>query len=192
MYLGLIIVLCLVGPTRAGFDYATWNYAPFTMYYNGSTLDQETIGIFPPILNYLIENCAQDHNLTLKTLYRNGRGMYEHRMDTNFLYPVSINPERQRLLHAGFPNQTFLPIISSPGMQFVQRPRPFNPVVLVLSNAWPLFVVLILLALISGCVMWILEYKVNPELFPANPIRGIWQGSWWAVVTMTTVGEYTS
>lgn len=193
MYLKVIVLFCQSFSILAEFDYATWNYAPFTMHYSDNDTDGdriiETNGIFLPILKHFIENCAKDHNLTLTTVYRNGRGMYQNDMDTDFLFPVSLNPERLHLLKAGFPNQTFLPVIQSPGMQFIQTPKRFNPVVLVLTNAWPLFVVLVLLAIISGVVMWILEYRANNELFPGNPVNGIWQGTWWAVVTMTTVGE---
>ena len=32
------------------------------------------------------------------------------------------------------------------------------------------------------------ERKNNPEEFPRDFIPGFWQGFWWALVTMTTVG----
>lgn len=46
---------------------------------------------------------------------------------------------------------------------------------------------LFLLAIV-GTLFWVAERKKNPEEFPANPARGIGNGMWLAVVTMSTVG----
>lgn len=53
------------------------------------------------------------------------------------------------------------------------------------------FVALILLILILGVVgtlLWVTERKVNPEEFPLQPAKGIANGMWCAIVTMTTTG----
>ncbi len=41
---------------------------------------------------------------------------------------------------------------------------------------------------IVGTLFWIAERKRNPEEFPPNPVKGIGNGMWLAVVTMSTVG----
>jgi len=45
------------------------------------------------------------------------------------------------------------------------------------------------------CILWIMahfiwfaERRNNPEHFPDNYLRGIWDAFWWAAVTLTTVG----
>ncbi len=41
---------------------------------------------------------------------------------------------------------------------------------------------------IVGTLFWLAERKKNPEEFPASPTKGIGNGMWLAVVTMSTVG----
>ncbi|MEZ4264009.1 MAG: transporter substrate-binding domain-containing protein [Polyangiaceae bacterium] len=48
----------------------------------------------------------------------------------------------------------------------------------------------VLLAVLCGVgtLVWLVERKKNPEQFPVAPARGIANGVWFALVTMTTVG----
>ena len=41
---------------------------------------------------------------------------------------------------------------------------------------------------LSGCVVWLLDTWYNQDDFPAAFPRGIFEGFWWAFVSMTTVG----
>lgn len=55
-------------------------------------------------------------------------------------------------------------------------------------DTWPLFLIAILMAVTAGCLMWILDTWFNEEQFPRRFPKGIFEGFWWAFVTMTTVG----
>jgi hypothetical protein len=55
-------------------------------------------------------------------------------------------------------------------------------------NTWPLFIVALLMALIAGCVVWLLDTWFNQEEFPSSFPQGPFEGFWWAFVSMTTVG----
>ena len=55
-------------------------------------------------------------------------------------------------------------------------------------NTWPLFSSAILMAMISGCVMWLLDTWFNSDEFPQRFPRGVFEGFWWAFVSMATVG----
>ncbi len=46
----------------------------------------------------------------------------------------------------------------------------------------------ILLMLVAAHIIWLIERKSNPDEFPSNYFRGIWESLWWSTVTVTTVG----
>lgn len=47
---------------------------------------------------------------------------------------------------------------------------------------------LALLLLVVGAIIWAVERHANSEEFREEPRGGIWDGFWWAGVTMTTIG----
>lgn len=49
-------------------------------------------------------------------------------------------------------------------------------------------ILLLLLCLASGIIVSLLERRQNREMFGDGVIKGIGQGIWWSIVTMTTVG----
>jgi ABC-type amino acid transport substrate-binding protein len=54
-------------------------------------------------------------------------------------------------------------------------------------NLLRLFIFLLLTILIAGHVIWLIERRRNEE-FPQTYLKGVWEGIWWAAVTVTTVG----
>jgi ABC-type amino acid transport substrate-binding protein len=49
-------------------------------------------------------------------------------------------------------------------------------------------VLLILISLTAGMAIWWFERRRNSEMFRGGAVRGIGDGIWWSVTTMTTVG----
>ncbi|GMN05102.1 hypothetical protein MTsPCn5_04900 [Croceitalea sp. MTPC5] len=49
------------------------------------------------------------------------------------------------------------------------------------------FLLLLVLLLFFGSLAWLTERKGNPEEFRPG-LKGIWDGLWWSIVTLTTVG----
>lgn len=50
-----------------------------------------------------------------------------------------------------------------------------------------LFAFLTLVIVIAGHVIWLLERQRDAD-FPKSYVKGVWEGIWWAAVTVTTVG----
>jgi ABC-type amino acid transport substrate-binding protein len=47
---------------------------------------------------------------------------------------------------------------------------------------------LIVVSLLAGIIIWSFERRHNSEMFGDSHVRGVSNGIWWAIVTMTTVG----
>ena len=47
---------------------------------------------------------------------------------------------------------------------------------------------LIAMAFVAGTLVWFFENRRHQDVFSEKPVKGLWQGLWWAMVTMTTVG----
>lgn len=45
-----------------------------------------------------------------------------------------------------------------------------------------------LILIVVGVACWLFERRSNDEMFHKSPRQGIWDGFWWAGVTMTTIG----
>jgi len=45
-----------------------------------------------------------------------------------------------------------------------------------------------LLLVVVGLICWLFERRSNDDMFNKSPRQGIWDGFWWAGVTMTTIG----
>ncbi|XP_031565849.1 uncharacterized protein LOC116301000 [Actinia tenebrosa] len=86
----------------------------------------------------------------------------------------------------------FLSIVSSPGIAFiVVNDEPGTSARAVFKSVlggWPVLLLTMIMALLSGMIMWALDTWNNPDEFPRSFIKGTGEGFWWAFVTMTTVG----
>lgn len=55
-------------------------------------------------------------------------------------------------------------------------------------DAWPILLLAVVAALLTGAVIWILDTWWNEEEFPRTFLKGVYEGFWWSFVSMTTVG----
>ncbi|HET7622369.1 MAG TPA: transporter substrate-binding domain-containing protein [Gemmatimonadaceae bacterium] len=99
--------------------------------------------------------------------------------------PVSITAERATRVRFTQPYfQSSLSILSraeAPG--WTQRIRPFFS-----TRFFVALGVFILILGAVGTLIWIAEREANPSQFPMEPGRGIANGMWCAIVTMSTTG----
>lgn len=99
--------------------------------------------------------------------------------------PVSITAERARLV--GFTQPYYYSgtsiLSSADDVSLWQRVRPFFSE----KFFWAVCAFLLILAGV-GSLLWLAERKRNPEQFPADMPKGVANGMWCAIVTMSTTG----
>ncbi len=98
--------------------------------------------------------------------------------------PVSITAKRARRVAFTQPfHQSTLSLLAPAAVSYWDRMRPFMSKTFLVGVS---FLLVVLGAV--GVLLWLCERKQNSAQFPADPARGIGNGIWLALVTMTTVG----
>jgi polar amino acid transport system substrate-binding protein len=99
--------------------------------------------------------------------------------------PVSITAERAKEVRFSQPYfQSSLSILSrAEAPSWPQRIRPFFSARFFIALG-----IFILILGGVGALIWMAEREANPDQFPAAPARGIANGMWCAIVTMSTTG----
>ena len=99
--------------------------------------------------------------------------------------PTSITSDRAELVEFSQPYfQSSLGIMSR-----ADSPSFFDRIatLFTINLLYALMIFLFILACV-GTLLWLAERKVSPEQFPHEPIKGIANGMWCAIVTMSTTG----
>lgn len=115
--------------------------------------------------------------------------LFAHGFKNNpdIIFPI-IGKESVRKLHG----YHFVPSFNVPDSYYFTPRKPSNQIILETIYAclklWPLFLACVLLALISGFIIWIIETHKNPNEFRSNFYYGLFDGFWWSIVAMTTLG----
>ena len=99
--------------------------------------------------------------------------------------PISITSDRVERMSFSQPYyQSSLSLVSRADKpSFWEKIKPFFSFKLLIAVA----VFLLILASV-GTLLWLAERKASPEQFPADPVKGIGNGMWLAIVTMSTTG----
>ena len=66
--------------------------------------------------------------------------------------------------------------------------RILTEVIDAFADLWPFLLICLLLAVISGFIAWVLESRSNKEDFSSRVCPGLFDGFWWSLIAMTTVG----
>jgi ABC-type amino acid transport substrate-binding protein len=102
------------------------------------------------------------------------------------LGPLAITEERERMFDLTHP------IVHS-GLRVAVRQQEASGFLSALSSlfSWQLLQLLgtvLLLALASGHLLWWFEHRGNPESFPPQYPRGMWEAIWWIASTVVAGG----
>ncbi|OGQ79108.1 MAG: hypothetical protein A2289_02955 [Deltaproteobacteria bacterium RIFOXYA12_FULL_58_15] len=98
--------------------------------------------------------------------------------------PISITAARSEKVAFSQPYfDSNLAILAPASRSMLDRIRPFLTHVIVTGA-----LVLLGVLLLVGGLLWIAERRDNPKHFPQSPLKGVGNGVWLAVSTMSTVG----
>lgn len=99
--------------------------------------------------------------------------------------PISITSHRLEYMKFSQPfyNSSLAILSRSDKLTLWERISPIFSMKLLLA----VLVFLIILSFV-GALLWLAERKKSPDQFPENPIDGIANGMWLAIVTMSTTG----
>ncbi len=99
--------------------------------------------------------------------------------------PISVTAARAKRVDFTFPYfRSSLAIATRPDSTTLwDRVGPFLSKAFFVGASSLMFVLLIV-----GALVWLTERRRNPEMFPDSPVKGLANGIWLALVTMTTVG----
>ena len=132
--------------------------------------------------------CCGDCNLNQKIvddiskLFENESTLLK---SSDIVYPVFGSQASPQLY--GFWFIPFMPV--PPGLYIVRRKSReeiTNEVMSHIIKLWPLFVILIVFAMLAGVVAWFIESWTNKEEFSRSFVVGLLDGFWWAYIAMTT------
>lgn len=103
---------------------------------------------------------------------------------SHFVFPV-LGPSDATRLHG----HRFMPLLDPPVLFYIKAKDNSSMVHLLSSclHMWPLIVVCLLLASLSGFICWAMETWNNRDEFPRSFLVGWLEGFWWSFITMTTV-----
>lgn len=155
--------------------------APFVIVENGQAYSGIAIEIWEAIA---ARANLQYSYVPFKTVHDAVEAVEQGKVDA-VVGPVSITSDRTR--HARFSQpfyQSSLAIVSrldEPG--FWDRIKPFFSLKLLIATG--IFVTILVMV---GALLWMAEHKRSPEQFPNDPVNGIANGMWLAIVTMSTTG----
>lgn len=100
----------------------------------------------------------------------------------DFIFPVLTRENEKRKY--GYYNIPYLAVDTA----WYITVDPKTTALTSILTLYPILVIVILMAIVSGFVTWILESKQNSKEFPREFFLGWFEGFWFSFITMTTVG----
>ncbi|XP_065064372.1 uncharacterized protein LOC135690676 [Rhopilema esculentum] len=170
-------------------DLTIWyfNSPPYVFTLPNGTLD----GILPAMLKLALKACCKNctrlfYQKPFKSMVELSKQFYNVSYYQVLMPAIGIKEARYYF------SNPYVRLINSPGVAFIYPDNigdvVMNRLLKSLYEAWPLFALILLLTIQGGVIIWLLDTRKNPDEFPQSFIRGSLEGSWWAYISMTTVG----
>ncbi|CAH3120687.1 unnamed protein product [Pocillopora meandrina] len=169
-------------------------YSPYTTVYrtkNKGSVGLSVDGMFPGILKAALSGCCNKSSEVLFGKFSKSVRSVESDIEKDtfdLTFPI-YGYDNSDI----FRDRPFISIVKAPRVILLvhnEQPDKTQTHVLIttIANAWPMLVFILVTASLSGIIIWFLDHTSNPGEFPPPFLRGSWEGFWWALVTMTTVG----
>ncbi|XP_022790215.1 uncharacterized protein LOC111329712 isoform X2 [Stylophora pistillata] len=171
-------------PGKTSLDLIYWEQKPYVF------MDKERgeiSGALPEILRIVFKACCQKTpNISAKPIeYPKSLKTTIDQYSEEIIIPVGRRVGLEKSIFL----RPFVGSVDSPGMAVVvQRSIPGEELLAAILDSWPIMIFIGMSLSLSGIVMWVLDYRSNSEEFPEFFPKGVFEGVWWAAVTMTTVG----
>ncbi|XP_028393402.1 uncharacterized protein LOC114517780 [Dendronephthya gigantea] len=148
-------------------------------------------GIFKRVLDDIVKHCCNGHtNITYEPLPLNDSEVVKDHIGENGT--VISFPIYGEMKDTTFQNFPYMPVVEAPGVVFIMTTEDSanaaEAVMGAVFQGWPVLVLTLVMAALSGIIIWALDTYWNPDEFPPSFFQGAWEGFWWAFVSMTTVG----
>ncbi|EDO45791.1 predicted protein [Nematostella vectensis] len=147
-------------------------------------------GILPEILQDMLNRCKCPNNELIFThQVQSEKGLQNCTTMDDVSFVMPFRPYRE----GDTRERRYLTFVESPGIVLVVNRNALtdqakSKVLKEVLQVWTVAVLIIMLAAIFGIVVWFLDMRKNPEEFPRSVYPGLFDGLWWAFVTLTTVG----
>ena len=204
-----MVTIFHIGLCKKQFSYVVWPYVPFVSvsddlweeaklgngYLNQTNqqYDTESIrGVSVQMLGQLLNKCVgpKAYTLELKGVLSGAKSALDSPPKAHFYLPMAMSMTRvQSFRQILKDNETFIPLIESPGVWLITKASSDRSFSDDMIAGWPLILFICTLCLVSGSVIWLLERDSPKSDFDKPVPTGIGNGTWWSIVTMTTVGE---
>ncbi|XP_032227336.2 uncharacterized protein LOC5503167 [Nematostella vectensis] len=176
---------------------AVYPYPPYVRVKPGAELDNglrryTLTGMIPELLSSLLNSCCHpntkvEFGTVLPSLRAAENILFDKFFDVVFpIYGYDV-------IEYAFRGHVFVRLFQAPRVVLLVQDAhsdagKTDALITTLGRAWPMLVFILVIATLASMILWFLEHTSNSKEFPPSFFEGTWEGFWWALVTMTTVG----
>ncbi|CAD5119999.1 DgyrCDS8581 [Dimorphilus gyrociliatus] len=148
-------------------------------------------GYFVELIDEIAKTCWKNKSVIYSSKYSSIKDMRLSVGRDNILLPYPFL-SKSRIPVAGYDSYDIysIPVIESNGGFLFKKEHTnfFNENIILILSYWKFILLLGSATAWIGLLMWFMERRINKEQFPKDALVGIFEGIWWAFVTMSTVG----